>query len=188
MKKILFLPALLLLCGILPARGNTPVTDSAAVRLARQLAYFPHEKIHVQTDKPHYLSGERMWLRAHLVDALNHRPMFMSRYVYVELFNPFGELVRRAQIRPDSTGAYAGYIDLDQGLPEGGWLVPGQVCRVGFKAVNPSGTGEEISGTVYNSREEEVTRFSSLKLGMGFFVFIPAEGERYHAVCATGRA
>ena len=32
------------------------------------------EKIHVQTDRGTYLPGERIWLRAHLVDGSDGRP------------------------------------------------------------------------------------------------------------------
>ena len=48
------------------------------------------EKIHVQTDRGTYLPGERVWLRAHLVDGSDGRPSRISRYVYVELLAPGG--------------------------------------------------------------------------------------------------
>ena len=101
--------------------GQTPdlIADSATVRLTRQLGLFPHEKIHVQTDKPCYLSGERAWFRVHVMDAMDNRPSLLSRYVYVELIDPFNELVERVKIRPDSTGVYASYMDLEEELPEG---------------------------------------------------------------------
>lgn len=319
MKKILLIICIFHFSGILSARDIIQESDSVANRFSEQLAYFPHEKIYIQTDKSNYLSGERIWLRSHLIDAKNHKPMIMSRYIYVELFNPFGELVKRIKVRPDSTGVYAGYLDLDQELPEGnytiraytrymrnrdngtffrktinvldpyslqieplpdftvdenkveasfkfvnrqsgdtivpeivtlklagepvkilspknmtdfretislagkgnnrtlllsiihdgrkynryypipypfgdfevtfhpegGWLVPGQICRVGFKAINPSGLSEDVSGILYNSKDEEIVQFNSFKLGMGFFNFIPGEGEIYHAVCKT---
>ncbi|RNC64922.1 hypothetical protein D7D25_09945 [Proteiniphilum sp. X52] len=305
--------------GIVFAQPVDLKSDPVASRFSEQLVYFPHEKIYVQTDKAGYLSGERIWLRAHLVDAMNNQPVFMSRYIYVELFNPFDELIKRVKIRPDSVGVYAGHIDLGEELaegnytlraytrymrnrgneaffrktinvldpyslqiepipdfvvsenkvdvsfrfvdrgsgdtiipeivtfklagdpastihpnntmdfrgtftltgkrdnrnlllsiihkgrkynryypippvagnfdvsfhPEGGWLVPGQICRVGFKAINPSGLGEDISGALYNSKDEEILTFNSLKFGMGFFNFIPGEDEKYHAVCKT---
>ena len=318
-KKLFLIICILHYTGILFAQNNGMELDSVANRFSEQLVYFPHEKIYVQTDKSDYLSGERVWLRSHLVDAMNSQPIFMSRYVYVELFNPFDELVKRVKIRHDSTGVYAGYLDLEQELPEGsytlraytrymrnrdngtffrktinvldpyslqiepvadftfhengveasfrfidrgsgdtiipevvtfklagettqtidphdgtgfskrfsltgkegdrnlllsiihngrkynryysiphapgdfdvsfhpegGWLVPGNVCQVAFKGINPSGTGEDISGALYNSKGEEIVKFSSLKLGMGFFNFIPVAGEKYYAVCAT---
>lgn len=301
--------------------GQAPgmIADSATVRLTRQLALYPHEKIHVQTDKPCYLSGERVWFRAHVVDAMDNRPSILSRYVYVELIDPFNELVERVKIRPDSTGVYASYLDLKEELPEGeytlraytrytrnrgeealtrktirvmdpyslqvevvpdftvrengldvsfhfvnrasgdtivpesvmarlpgepariirssnetvfnwsfparqvkdarallleivrdgrrysryypiphaagdidvtfhpegGYLVPGQVCQVAFKAMNPSGLGEDVSGVLYNSRDEQVTTFASRLMGMGTFSFLPVADETYHAVCET---
>ncbi len=301
--------------------GQTPdlIADSATVRLTRQLGLFPHEKIHVQTDKPCYLSGERAWFRVHVMDAMDNRPSLLSRYVYVELIDPFNELVERVKIRPDSTGVYASYLDLEEELPEGeytlraytrytrnrgeeaftrktirvmdpyslqveivpdftvhengldvsfhfvnrgsgdtivpesvmarlpgesakvirsnngtgfnwsfparqvkdarallleivrdgrrysryypipytvddiditfhpegGYLVPGQGCHMAFKAMNPSGLGEDITGVVYNSREEQVTTFTSHLMGMGAFSIFPVAGETYYAVCET---
>ena len=319
MRNFFLVVSLSFLGGILLGQDVSLITDSATARLTRQLALFPQEKIHVQTDKPGYLSGERAWFRVHVVDAMDHRPSFLSRYVYVELFNPFHELVDRVKIRPDSAGVFAGHLDLEEDLPEGeytlraytrysrnrgeetfprktirvmdpyslqvevvpdftvrenrvearfrfvdrgsgdtiapgkvtvrlageeartpregrdgafeasfpaarfkrsralllgvtrdgrrynrfypvpypagdfdvtfhpegGYLVPGRACRVAFKAVDPSGLGEDITGVVYNSRDEKVTAFTSLMMGMGAFSFFPAAGETYHAVCET---
>ena len=44
--------------------------------------------------------------------------MYISRYVYVEIISPMDDLVERIKIRPDSTGAYGGYIDLEEDLAE----------------------------------------------------------------------
>ena len=77
------------------------------------------EKVHVQTDRGTYLPGERIWLRAHLVDGTDGRPSHISRYVYVELVAPGGELMRRIMLRPDSLGVFAGHVDLQETLPEG---------------------------------------------------------------------
>lgn len=288
-------------------------------QFSEQLSRFPHEKIYVQTDKSAYLSGERIWLRAHLVDATTNRPAFYSRYIYLELFNPFDELIKRVKIRPDSIGVYAGYIDLEDDLiegnytlraytrymrnqgneaffkktirvldpyslqiepnahftadgnkinvtfqfidrinndtiapdivtfklsdettrtikpkegnrftgsftmnkrrsnrnmllsivhkgrkyeryypipyaaddfevsfhPEGGYLVPSQTCRVGLKAINPSGLGEEVTGIIYNSNNEKITEFKSHPLGMGSFYMFVNPNETYYAICET---
>lgn len=318
MKRYFLLLWLLALSSIASAQEITPESDQVTNRLTEQLLGFPHEKIYIQTDKSTYLSGERIWLRSHLIDAMSNRPAFISRYVYLELFNPFGELIKRNKIRPDSIGVYSGHIDLEEDLsegiytlraytrymrnqgneaffkktitvldpyslkiepipnfavdgnkvdvsfkfvdringdtiapdivtlqlsdettrtikpkdnnykwsfsltkkrnnrnillgiihkgrkynryyaipyapedfevsfhPEGGYLIPGKICQVGFKTINPSGLGEDISGTLYNSKDEEVLSFRSLKGGMGFFHFIHEAGEKYHAVCKT---
>ena len=54
----------------------------------KQLEVFPQEKIYVHTDKPYYISGEKIWFRAYIADAKSHEPVSVSRYVYVKLINP----------------------------------------------------------------------------------------------------
>lgn len=319
MKKYLFIIWFLYFAGLLSAQNIISETDSVISRLEKQLVTFPHEKLYVQTDKANYLSGERIWLRSHLVDATLHIPTFFSRYVYVELFNPFDELIKRIKIRPDSIGVYSGHIDLEEELaegsytlraytrymqnrgneaffkktinvldpyslqiasvpnfvvnenkvdasfqfvnrqsgetvipeivtfqllgekvktmksqnnsdfretftlpknrdnrnllisiihdgrkynkyypipyadddfevslhPEGGYLITDRTCQVGFKAINPAGLGEDISGVLFNSKDEEIVKFNSLKLGMGVFSFTPQVDEKYYVVCET---
>ena len=317
MKKINLILFGCILAQFISAQEPMLVTDSVETRLQQQLLAYPQEKIYVQTDKAGYLSGERIWFRAHMVDALTHQPVFLSRYIYVELIGPLDDLVRRVKIRPDSTGAYAGYIDLEDDLvqgaytlraytqfmrnrgedfffrrfiqvldpfslqleplvtfdvekndvhlslqfldrqqndtivpevvtckigynaiktlkpendnvyhldvrlsekdknrtlllgliykdrrynryytvprdqaeydlqffPEGGYIIPGVITQVAFKALNADGLGTQITGTLYDSADREILTFRSLHLGMGLFHFIPSENESYHVIC-----
>ncbi len=114
-----FLALLWLSLAWIPLSFGQEEADTVSARMIRQLQFYPREKIHLQTDKLSYLSGERVWLRPHLVLATDGRPSRLSRYVYVELLNPFDELITRIQLRPDSLGVHAGYLDLDEALPEG---------------------------------------------------------------------
>ena len=76
-----------------------------------QLSRYPQEKLYVHTDKEHYIAGDTVWLRAHCVDAATLTPARDSRYLYVELHDGSGALVRRIKIlRRD--GIYAGYLPL----------------------------------------------------------------------------
>lgn len=93
-----------------------------------------------------------------------------------------------------SFGNYSKYIRLPQrdggGFdvtfhPEGGYLVPGAECRVAFKAIGSDGLGTDVSGRVFDSSGSEVSRFSSVHLGMGVFSFTPLAGERYTAEVRT---
>ena len=315
MQKLMFFFLFLIISGGIFAQSSNEVVS----RFVEQLTAFPHEKLYVQTDKSTYLSGERVWLRSHLVEASSNMPVFLSRYIYIELFNPVDKLIKRIKIRPDSIGVYSGYLDLDEELaegsytiraytrymrnqgneaffkktiqvldpyslqiepvpsfivngnkvnvnfkflnpvnrdtiapeivtiqlsdetartlspdknnnfkwefnltkkrnnrnlllgivnsgrkynkfysipydanefdvsfhPEGGYLVPDQVCRVGFKAINSSGLSEEIYGTLFTSKDEAILNFSSMKFGMGFFDFTPVADETYYALCRT---
>ena len=65
-------------------------TDSMNIAnlFSRQISVFPQEKIYMQTDKTAYVTGETVWMRIHLVDAVFLQQANASRYVYVELLNP----------------------------------------------------------------------------------------------------
>ena len=106
---------LLLLAGAGAARASLS-PDSIAARLRLQQYYFPQEKIHVTTDKARYMSGDTVWLRAFVVNAATGEPVKESKYVYVELRNPFDSIARRVKII-ERKGVYSGYIPLDRKLP-----------------------------------------------------------------------
>ncbi len=71
-------------------------------------------------------------------------------------------------------------IDL-QFMPEGGNLVSGIAAKIGFKAISEDGNGIQISGGVYDSKQQQVASFTSAHKGMGSFEFTPQAGESYSA-------
>ena len=99
------------------------VEDELMDRFARQLDLFPQEKLYLHTDKPYYLSGERIWFRAYLADAESHVPFPLSRYVYAELINPMDSVVTRVKIRQDEEGAFHGYLPVPDDVPEGDYTL-----------------------------------------------------------------
>lgn len=70
---------------------------------------------------------------------------------------------------------------------EGGNLVNGVTSTIAFKAVDTNGKGLDINGVVINQRNDTVTRFKTLKFGMGSFIFTPAANNTYKAVIRIGR-
>ena len=74
-----------------------------------QIEHYPQEKLHVSTDKDSYIAGDTIWLRAHCADAATHRPVAASRYVYVELRDDRGSLVRRIKLLSRDS-VYSGYL------------------------------------------------------------------------------
>ena len=99
------------------------VQDSLTFLFNSQLSILPHEKIYLHTDKPYYISGEKIWFRAHYVDAIFHIPITASRYIYIELINPLDSIVNRVKIRPDENEAYYGYMPIPKDLPEGDYTL-----------------------------------------------------------------
>ena len=104
------------------AYGQQNMADSLASLFFNQLIIFPQEKIYLHADKSCYITGEKIWFRAHLVDATTHIPAPVSRYVYVELFNPVDSLITRVRINNDND-AYHGHIEIPQDIPEGDYLL-----------------------------------------------------------------
>ena len=104
--------------------GNM-IADSLVVvakRFERQLSVFPQEKVYLQTDKPYYLAGERIWFRAHVADAASHLPDFSANYVYAELFDARDSVVSRAKAG-FGKDAYSGYLSVPENLPEGNYTL-----------------------------------------------------------------
>lgn len=97
--------------------------DSIQNLFLEQISLYPQEKIYVHTDKSSYVSGETIWLRVHLVDALLLKQANASRYVYVELINPLADIVNRVMLHADSMGFFYGNVRLDETLPEGNYTL-----------------------------------------------------------------
>ncbi len=66
-------------------------------------------------------------------------------------------------------------------FPEGGNLIANAVNHVAFKAISKSGRGVDVKGQITDDSGEVVTEFSTRFMGMGTFVFMPAEGKKYYA-------
>lgn len=121
MKTIRFLIGIICLCpGFLTnVYANNINADSMARQLMYQVWSYPQEKVYVVTDRDAYISGDSIRFRAFLVDASSHRkPDFGSKFIYLELINPFGKTETRVKIK-DNGGKFAGIIPLSVEMPEG---------------------------------------------------------------------
>lgn len=68
-----------------------------------------------------------------------------------------------------------------QFFPEGGTLIAGVRSKVAIKALNESGLGEDIQGTVEDNDGNVVANFTTRHLGMGIFPLTPQSGKTYKA-------
>lgn len=94
-------------------------SDDVSNNFTRQLIVYPQEKIYLQTDKTHYLSGETIWFAATVVDAVLHTPVIDDRYLYVEFRTPLDSVVSRHVVLPDSLHGFYGHVPLEKDLAEG---------------------------------------------------------------------
>ncbi|WP_300750864.1 hypothetical protein [uncultured Alistipes sp.] len=90
--------------------------------------------------------------------------------------NPYKEPEKKKRRRTDSA------FDVSF-FPEGGYLIDGQPCRVGFKALGSDGLSCRVSGVVRDDKGRIMARFTSRHAGMGSFEFTPMPGRKYTAEC-----
>ena len=109
MKKCLFSLFLAIMCILF---GKAQDFAQLKQNLDWQVYNYPQEKIHVMTDKPYYITGDTIWLRAFVVDALTHKPVDASKFVYVELISPMNTVDMRIKIK-ENNGVFNGYLPLD---------------------------------------------------------------------------
>ncbi|RZK56071.1 MAG: TonB-dependent receptor [Pedobacter sp.] len=68
-----------------------------------------------------------------------------------------------------------------QFFPEGGSLVDGLPSKVGIKATNANGLGEDVSGSVVDNDGTEILKFETSHLGMGNLILNPMPDKTYTA-------
>lgn len=73
-----------------------------------------------------------------------------------------------------------GNIDLAF-FPEGGELIEGMICGVGFKALDEFGKAADIEGNILDVNDKVVATFKSYHQGMGQFDLAPQKGQKYFA-------
>ncbi len=123
MKKAFVLITVIVSWALAATAANTVPPDTLAARMWRQVIAFPQEKLYAQTDRCEFTCGDTIWVRHHIANATTGLPSYASRYVYVELVDPMGHLVRRVMMRQDEHGAIYGYVPTYTDMPSGLYML-----------------------------------------------------------------
>lgn len=83
------------------------------------------EKVYLHTDKPYYSAGENIYIKGYVVDALNHRPLSKSNFIYVQLIDSRDLAVQQFKMMRDSTGVFRSQIELPASIPAGRYTLRG---------------------------------------------------------------
>lgn len=83
--------------------------------------------------------------------------------------------------KPEISPAENNRIEISY-FPESGSLVDNVLSNVGFKAVDESGAGCDVTGNLYASSGELITSFKSTRKGMGMFPLKPLPGIKYYTI------
>ena len=98
------------------------IADTLGLRLEEQYYEYPQEKVHLTTDRNHYMGGDTIWFRGFVVSSATHEPVSVSKYLYVELRTPYNTVDQRIKVI-ERDGVYAGYVPLDMRVPEGDYTI-----------------------------------------------------------------
>jgi hypothetical protein len=77
------------------------------------------EKIYIHMDRPYYLAGEMVWFKIYYVDGSFHRPLNISKVVYVELVDGEGTVHQQSKISINTNGNGSGSFKLSTDLKTG---------------------------------------------------------------------
>ncbi|HEX2393871.1 MAG TPA: TonB-dependent receptor plug domain-containing protein [Bacteroidales bacterium] len=86
--------------------------------LHKYTALFPQQKVYLHSDKKEYNAGDVIWIKAYIVNGLDHVPDTFSTNLYLELISPFQSRVEIKRIQMFN-GFGIGDFHLSDTLPEG---------------------------------------------------------------------
>ncbi len=122
--KMRLLVGLGLCFSLLLSFKTIPVQEAYEKVLEHYKAYnkVGSDKVYIQTDKPYYTTGETIWLKAYVVEAIQHLKSPHSQIVYVELIDPADSIVATRRLMIEDVGA-AGDIRLSPDWPTGNYTL-----------------------------------------------------------------
>jgi hypothetical protein len=89
---------LFFICISLLVSGQQKILDSLQNKFNTHRKSALQEKVYVHTNNNVYLTGEYLWLKAYLVDGSLHKPLDLSKVVYIELVDKNNAAVLQAKI------------------------------------------------------------------------------------------
>lgn len=98
--------------------------DTVASRMEQQKWLYPQERVSISTEAEEYAAGDTIWMDVRLMDSSTLKPSELSRFVYVELSDPFGSTCRRVKLK-NSGENFHGYIVLPSEMAEGVYTLTG---------------------------------------------------------------
>ncbi|WP_316769444.1 carboxypeptidase-like regulatory domain-containing protein [Pedobacter frigiditerrae] len=124
MKKrilICFLSALSLMSFSAFMSDDDPIT-LLLKKLEEFTKKFPQEKVHLHLDKPYYVMGEDIWLKAYVVTAEKNEPSNLSKILHIDLLDFDNKVAKKLILNIDS-GKASGYLTIPDSLASGSYRI-----------------------------------------------------------------
>ncbi|MDU1891281.1 MAG: TonB-dependent receptor plug domain-containing protein [Dysgonomonas sp.] len=118
MKKYIYIPLAILLPILLISAIKIDSPTKLQQYLENYNKKFPYEKTYVQTDKTYYKPSESIFYKGFLVNGTDHKPSATSDIVYVELRDPWGNVIQK-NMHKSINGVYDGRFIIEETLAGG---------------------------------------------------------------------
>lgn len=119
-KQIYSVLGILLAIGLFSFIAKDDLTDKISQYLQTYRVNYTPEEVYVQLDKPYYIAGETIWLKAYLTNAATHEPVSQSGVLYVDLIKENKQPAYRLKLKVEN-GVVKGNIDLPDSLEAGNY-------------------------------------------------------------------
>ena len=107
--------------GCLLAQGQIHTNEASTNSMNTNQILQYREQVFVHTDKPYYLTGETLWFKAYCTNLKNNQPLSVSKVLYLELIDPYGQPIVQVKTSLDK-GVGRGQVLLNSKLPTGTYL------------------------------------------------------------------
>ncbi|TKC12327.1 hypothetical protein FA048_01530 [Pedobacter polaris] len=121
-KKNLFVTVSTILLFVLGFTIDDSPLQQIIEKLKKYSLDYPQEKVHLQTDKPYYIAGEEIWLKAYVVVATANQHSELSKILYVDLINETNQISKKITLAVDSGRAF-GQLTLPDSLSTGNYRI-----------------------------------------------------------------
>lgn len=115
-KKSLLSLSVIVLGAMVMGNGDLP--EKVKSNLNSLQSYYSPEKVYLHLDKPYYLAGEMIWLKAYVLEASSLKATSRSGVLYVDLLNEQNQKVDSLTLPIEEGEAFGDFSLLDE-LPEG---------------------------------------------------------------------
>ncbi|NDV77659.1 alpha-2-macroglobulin family protein [Dysgonomonas sp. 511] len=123
MKKKIYI-GICLLALVLVGAANGDIIQTLKNALRDYNADYPSEKVYLQTDKTYYKPLESIWYKGFLSNGTDNKPSQASDIIYVELQDPWGNVVERHE-QNVMLGTFNGVFTLSDKMAGGIYKIVG---------------------------------------------------------------
>lgn len=159
-----------------PEKGKLPLKVTFTNTFSTPLAQKSVTVHHYQTSKNKLTTNHITNQQGQISLMVNADSTSTKKFIGISIDEPGLKLNRKIQI-PDLNN------DFDiRFFPESGVFLDNQIQTIGFKAIGTDGLSCNVTGKIYNNKDEEITEFSSFNKGMGKIYLHTFPGVSYYAV------